>query len=637
MKNFKSNLPFLLLSIVALILVISLNSPKEVSEISYSNFRKVAFSQTNKVEEAFIDDNGGKVTLVMKDGKRKIAKLSRDLTGKDELAAELDKAGIETTFRSSQDLLFLISTFGPLLLFIPLLFFLMRGIQSGGGQAFNFIRSKAKLLGEQKTKITFANVAGVDEAKQELQEIVDFLKDGERFRALGAKIPKGVLLVGPPGTGKTLLAKAVAGEAGVPFFTISGSDFVEMFVGVGASRVRDLFEQARKQAPCIVFVDEIDAVGRQRGASMGGHDEREQTLNQLLVEMDGFDTTTSASVIILAATNRPDILDKALTRPGRFDRQVTVDYPDMKGREAILQVHAVGKTIAEAVDLRTLAKRTAGFTGADLANVINEAALLAAGKNKKTIEMIDLEEATDKVYLGAKRIIKIPFHEIEMTAYHESGHALISFINERDESVRKKMPFHKVTIIPRSKAAGVSWSVADEDHVHWTKKSLLASLRVALGGMAAEEIVYNDTSAGVTSDLKSATRTARMMITQLGMSDLGPIVFGEYRESFLGDFGYSKDYSEELAKEIDKRVKELINKSYLEVKEILTQNRDLMEALTLELMDKETLDREEVQQIIKDVEQKTFDFDKAREKVRQLKEKLEMREAQQTAPVIVAA
>ncbi|MDJ0626395.1 MAG: ATP-dependent zinc metalloprotease FtsH [Candidatus Caenarcaniphilales bacterium] len=624
MKNLKSNLPLLLFSVLILIFAISLGSKRDSDEISYSKFRRIAFTQTASVDKAFIEDNGNKITLLMNDGRKKIAKLPKDLTGQNDLAKELDKAGIETAVRDSKtgDIFLLLLNFGPLLLLLPLIFFMMRGLQAGGGQAFNFIKSKAKLLGEQKTKVTFADVAGVDEAKEELVEIVEFLKDGDKFRALGAKIPKGVLLVGPPGTGKTLLAKAIAGEADVPFYTISGSDFVEMFVGVGASRVRDLFEQARKKAPCIVFVDEIDAVGRQRGAGFGGHDEREQTLNQLLVEMDGFDSSNT-NIIIIAATNRPDVLDKALTRPGRFDRQVTVDFPDMKGREAILKVHSKDKKISSQVELKTVSKRTPGFTGADLANAMNEAALIAARKNKKEIESQDLEEAIDKVFLGSKKMIKYPFRTMQMVAYHEVGHALINILSERDEKAAKKRPLHKVTIVPRGRAGGVTWSVNDEDYVYSTKNSLIWDIRISLGGMAAEEIVYGDTGIGVSSDLQNATKIAKFMITQVGMSDLGPIAFGEFKESFLGDLGYSRDYSEEMAKQIDERVTSTINRLFDEVKTILTSNRTIMDAIVLALLDKETLDRDEVERIMKEVEENTFDFEEAKEKVRLLKEKLD--------------
>lgn len=632
MKNFKSNLPILLFSILTLIFAISLTSQKDADEITYSNFRKTAFTEPSKVEKAFIEDNGARLTLVLKDGKNKFVKLPKSLTGQITLADELDKAGIETSVRESKtgDIFLLLINLGPLLLLLPLLFFMMRGLQTGGGQAFNFIRSKAKLLGDQKVKITFANVAGVDEAKQELQEIVDFLKDGERFRALGAKIPKGVLLVGPPGTGKTLLAKAVAGEAGVPFFTISGSDFVEMFVGVGASRVRDLFEQARKQSPCIVFVDEIDAVGRQRGVSMGGHDEREQTLNQLLVEMDGFDSSNS-NIIILAATNRPDILDSALTRPGRFDRQVVIDYPDLRGREAILKVHTVGKPLSDEVDLKVLAKRTPGFTGAELANLINEAALLAAGKNKKQVENEDVNDAIDKVIAGPKKALWAPFKEREMTAYHETGHALLAFGDDY------AMPLHKLSIIPRGMALGLTWYLPEDDRSHVTKKMLLSRLKTALGGRAAEEIVFGDITAGAANDLQYCTKIARKMVTQFGMSELGPIAFGKDRETYLGDFGHVRDYSEEMASQIDAKVHEFINAAYEEAKRILSSKREIMDAIVLDLLDKETLDREEVQKIIDTVEQKTFDFEQAREKVRLLKEKLDIKDQEASLSKFTAA
>lgn len=632
MKNVRSNLPILLISILALIVALSFGSQKDSEEITYSNFRKIAFKESSTVEKAFIEDNGNTIKLVLKDGKKRFAKLPKSLSGHTELATELDQAGIETSVKDSKtgDFLFILLNFGPLLLLLPLLFIMMRGLQAGGGQAFNFIKSKAKLLGEQKTKITFSDVAGVEEAKEELQEVVEFLKDGDKFRALGAKIPKGVLLVGPPGTGKTLLAKAIAGEANVPFFTISGSDFVEMFVGVGASRVRDLFEQARKQAPCIIFVDEIDAVGRQRGASIGGHDEREQTLNQLLVEMDGFDSNNS-SVIILAATNRPDILDSALTRPGRFDRQVVIDYPDLRGREAILKVHSQGKPLATEVDLRVLSKRTPGFTGAQLANFLNEGALIAARKDKKQIENEDLDEAIDKVIAGPKKALWSPFKEREMTAYHETGHALLAFGDDF------ALPLHKLSIIPRGMALGVTWYVPEDDRSHITKNMLLSRVKTALGGRAAEEIIFGDITAGAANDLQYCTKIARKMVTQFGMSELGPIAFGKDRETFLGDFGHVKDYSEEVAKQIDDKVQEIINNAYHEAKRILSSQREIMDAVVLELLDKETLDREEVERIIKEVKENTFNFDQAREKIKLLKEKIETREAQHQSQVSIAA
>ncbi len=622
MKTFRSNLPIILLLVLVSVFAVSLGSKKENKEITYSALNKIIEQKPKSVKKAYIEDGGGRVSLFLVNGDQKFAKLSKDLTGQNSFADKLNKAGIETSFKDSKSeyFFFLITNLLPALLLLPFLFFMLRGLQSGGGQVFNFIKSKAKLLGEQKIKITFANVAGVDEAKRELQEVVEFLKDGDRFRALGAKIPKGVLLVGPPGTGKTLLAKAIAGEAGVPFFTISGSDFVEMFVGVGASRVRDLFEQARKQAPCIVFVDEIDAVGRQRGVSMGGHDEREQTLNQLLVEMDGFDSASAASVIILAATNRPDVLDSALTRPGRFDRQVVIDYPDVRGREAILNVHAEGKPLDPQIDLKVLAKRTPGFTGAELANVMNEAALVAAGKGKKQIENDDLDDAIDKVIAGPKKALWAPFKERELTAYHETGHALLVFGDEN------AMPLHKLSIVPRGMALGLTWYLPEDDRSHVTKKMLLSRIKTALGGRAAEEIVFGDITTGAANDLQQCTKITRKMVTQFGMSGLGPIAFGKDRENFLGEMGHSRDYSEEVARKIDHEVQEMINAAYIEVKGILEGKREIMDAIVLELLDKETLDKEEVQDIISKVESKTFDFEEARKRVDALKLKIESRE-----------
>jgi cell division protease FtsH len=632
MKGLRSNLPLLLVTILILIFAVSLGTHKETAEITYSEFKKLITTSPKSIDKAYIEDSGNKVSLVMSDGKKKSAKLPKNYTGNAEIADELDKAGIQTSIRESKsgDLLFLLVNFGPLLLLLPLLFFMMRGIQAGGGQAFNFIRSKAKLLGEQKVKVTFANVAGVEEAIKELQEIVEFLKDGEKFRALGAKIPKGVLLVGPPGTGKTLLAKAIAGEANVPFFSISGSDFVEMFVGVGASRVRDLFEQARKQSPCIIFVDEMDAVGRQRGVSVSGHDEREQTLNQLLVEMDGFESSNT-NIIILAATNRPDILDSALTRPGRFDRQVIIDYPDLRGREAILKVHSEGKPLSTEIDLKVLAKRTPGFTGAELANLMNESALLAAGKGKKQIENEDVDEAIDKVIAGPKKSLWAPFKEREMTAYHETGHALLAFGDEFAQ------PLHKLTIIPRGSALGLTWYLPKDDGQHVTKNMLISRIKTALGGRAAEEIVFGDVTTGAAQDLQYCTEIARKMVMQFGMSDLGPLALGKDRETFLGDFGHQRDYSDETARLIDEKVFELINSVYIEAKKTLSNKRETLDAIVLELLDKETLDREEVQSIIDRVEQKTFDFESAKEKVRQLKEKLETRDNTNNVQLSVAA
>lgn len=486
----------------------------------------------------------------------------------------------------------------PLFLLIAL-FLMFRSAQGGGSQAMSFGKSKAKMMLDNKVKITFSDVAGIDESKQELEEIVDFLKNSQKYLSLGAKIPKGVLLVGSPGTGKTLLAKAVAGEAGVPFFSISGSDFVEMFVGVGASRVRDLFEQAKKHAPCIVFIDEIDAVGRQRGAGLGGgHDEREQTLNQLLVEMDGFDGTTG--IIIIAATNRPDILDNALLRPGRFDRQVVIDKPDVLGREQILEVHAKGKPLALEVNLKTLAKRTPGFTGADLSNLINEAALLAARYEKKEIEMQDLESSIDKVMVGIERKSKIISDEDkELIAYHEVGHALLNKLLKNCD------PFHKVTIIPRGFALGISWSIPD-DSIHTSKSKLMDRIAVALGGRISEEINFGaeEITTGARSDIENVTDTARKMVTSYGMSDkIGPIAVGKKNEHvFLGrDFGTEKNYSEEIASTIDREIKSIVEERYEFAKKILLENKDIIDEIVKVLLEKETLDEKEVDEIIERV------------------------------------
>lgn len=493
---------------------------------------------------------------------------------------------------------------GASLLF-PLLLLLMlvmvyRNAQAGGSQAMAFGKSRAKMALEQNVKITFKDVAGIDEAKAELEEVVDFLKNSERYLKLGAKIPKGVLLVGAPGTGKTLLAKAVAGEAGVPFFSISGSDFVEMFVGVGASRVRDLFEQAKKHSPCIVFVDEIDAVGRQRGAGMGGgHDEREQTLNQLLVEMDGFDPTTG--IIVIAATNRPDILDNALLRPGRFDRQVVIDRPDLAGREQILTVHANGKPMAEDVDLKRLAKRTSGFTGADLSNLLNEAALLAARRRKETIFMQDIEDCIDRVVVGLEKKSRlISEKDKELTAYHETGHALTAVLTPGCD------PLRKVTIVPRGMALGYAWTSPEEDVVHVSKSKLMADIAMALGGRVAEEIVYGDVSTGASNDLQKVSKIARAIVTTYGMSEaLGQITYGERNEHvFMGrDFGTQRNYSEEVAARIDAEVKAIVDQQYAYVKQLLTDNRDMMDAITQALLEKETLDDVEVERLIEKVRQ----------------------------------
>ncbi|MGE0199450.1 MAG: ATP-dependent zinc metalloprotease FtsH [Candidatus Melainabacteria bacterium] len=516
------------------------------------------------------------------------------------LVPRLEEAGIDFAFKQPQasgHWLGILSTVFLPLIIIVFFIMLLRNAQAGGSQALSFGKSKAKLQMDSNVKITFGDVAGIDESKAELEEVVDFLKNSERYQKLGAKIPKGVLLVGSPGTGKTLLAKAVAGEAGVPFFTISGSDFVEMFVGVGASRVRDLFEQAKKHAPCIIFVDEIDAVGRQRGAGMGGgHDEREQTLNQLLVEMDGFDPHTG--IIVIAATNRPDILDNALLRPGRFDRQVMIDRPDVKGREDILKVHAKGKPLAPDVDLKLLAKRTPGFTGADLSNLLNEGALTAARKDQDVINQIDIENSIEKVMAGPeKRSRIIKEKDKEITAYHEVGHALIGMLTPHCDPVRK------VSIIPRGMALGLTWTMP-EDQVHVTKNQLMAQIGMLLGGRVAEEIVFGDVTTGASNDLERVSAVARKIVTVYGMNEkLGPITYGKRNEHvFMGrDFGTERDYGDEVAIEIDREVKQLVDAQYEYARKLINDNRDMLEAVTKVLLEKETIDDDEVRAIMDDV------------------------------------
>ncbi|MDP8299258.1 MAG: ATP-dependent zinc metalloprotease FtsH [Candidatus Tantalella remota] len=490
---------------------------------------------------------------------------------------------------------------GPMLIFIFFLwFFIYRGAAAGGGKMMSFGKSRAKLATKDKMKVTFEDVAGVEEAKEELKEVIDFLKDPRKFQKLGGKMPKGVLLMGPPGTGKTLLAKAVAGEADVPFFSISGSDFVEMFVGVGASRVRDLFEQAKKsvklgQKGCIIFMDEIDAVGRQRFSGIGGgHDEREQTLNALLSEMDGFDTATG--VILVAATNRPDVLDPALLRPGRFDRQVVVPRPDIIGRKAILEVHAKDVKMSPEIDLEKMAKQTIGFSGADLANLINEAALLGARKDKKSVGMEELQEAMERIIAGPERKSKKKnVEDTKITAYHESGHALMAYFVEAVD------PMHKVTIISRGMAGGYTIFLPAKDRDYKTKSKLVGEIICSLAGLASEEIIFEDVSTGAQSDLKRATETARSMVTQFGMSEkLGPRTFGKRHDQvFLGrDISEERDYSEETARIIDEEVSKIIDGCYDRAKTLLTQNRDKLDILAVHLMEKETLYEKEVSELL---------------------------------------
>ncbi|MGK5511106.1 ATP-dependent zinc metalloprotease FtsH [Brevibacillus formosus] len=482
----------------------------------------------------------------------------------------------------------------PFVIIFILFFFLLNNAQGGGSRVMNFGKSRAKLYNEEKKRVTFDDVAGADEEKAELEEVVDFLKDNRKFNAVGARIPKGVLLVGPPGTGKTLLARAVAGEAGVPFFSISGSDFVEMFVGVGASRVRDLFENAKKNAPCIIFIDEIDAVGRQRGAGLGGgHDEREQTLNQLLVEMDGFGG--NEGIIMIAATNRPDILDPALLRPGRFDRQITVDRPDIKGREAVLKVHARNKPIGEDVKLDVIARGTSGFTGADLENLLNEAALLTARRNKKQITMTEVDEAIDRVIAGpAKKSRVVSEDERRLVAFHEAGHTIIGYHLRNAEMV------HKVTIIPRGQAGGYTVMLPKEDRFFATKQDLLDKIVGLLGGRVAEELVLGDISTGAHNDFQRATAIARSMITEYGMSKLGPMQFGKSQgQVFLGrDYGNERNYSDKIAYEIDLEMQNIINECYAKCTELLTKHREQLDLIANTLLRVETLDAEQIKQLI---------------------------------------
>ena len=594
MGRFAKNILLYLLIIAAFVIAIDAFSTQGTakSEMSYTGF--IQQVQQKKVEKVTIT-NDHAIVGTLKNGTAFSSYAPKD----DSLIKILQDNGVEITAAPPESpswWMTLLTSLLPIVILVVFWFFIMQQTQGGGGRVMNFGKSKAKLLGEDNIKVTFNDVAGAEEAKQELEEVVDFLKDPSKFTAIGAKIPKGVLLSGPPGTGKTLLAKAVAGEAGVPFFTISGSDFVEMFVGVGASRVRDLFGQAKKNAPCIIFIDEIDAVGRQRGAGLGGgHDEREQTLNQLLVEMDGFGA--NEGIITIAATNRPDILDPALLRPGRFDRQVIVGRPDLRGREAILKVHARNKPLADDVDLKTIAKKTPGFTGADLNNLLNEAALLAARNNKKIITMAEVEEASEKVSMGPERRSHIVSDkERRLTAYHESGHAIVAHLLPDAD------PVHKVTIIPRGGAGGYTMMLPTEEQNYATKSQLLARIRVALGGRCAEALILKEISNGASGDLQTVTNIARTMITQWGMSDtLGPIVLGEHQEQvFLGrSLGHERNYSETVAAKIDEEVHNLVASAYNDVMNMLAENEQFLHNMANALLEEETIDHVAVENLYK--------------------------------------
>ena len=562
---------------------------------TYSDFVQLVDSQPSTIQDVVIGQN----TVTYKRGGQTQTIAIQDGVVND-LVKDLKSHGVNVTFEPSNPntgTMVLLTSIAPFVLLIIIILFMFRQAQSGGNQALSFGRSRAKLHSENRPKVTFADVAGVDEAKQELAEVVEFLKYPKKFQALGARIPKGLLLLGPPGSGKTLLARAIAGEAGVPFFSISGSDFVEMFVGVGASRVRDLFDQAKKSAPCIVFIDEIDAVGRQRGAGLGGgHDEREQTLNQLLVEMDGFDVNTG--VILIAATNRPDVLDPALLRPGRFDRQVVVDRADVVGRAQILGVHARNKPLGSDVKLEVLARRTPGFSGADLENLLNEAALLAARANKSQIEMNDCEEAIDRVIAGPERRSRIISHrEKEIVAYHEGGHALVGKLLPNAD------PLHKITIIPRGMALGYTMQLPTEDRFLMAKGEIIDRITVLLGGRTAEELIFHEVTTGAHDDLQKATSLARKMVTEYGMSPkLGPLALGRKHEQvFLGrDIMEERNYSEEVASQIDAEVRAIIDSCYANAFHLLETNIDKLHRLAEALLEKETVEADEVDRLLSD-------------------------------------
>ncbi|WP_282437911.1 ATP-dependent zinc metalloprotease FtsH [Desulfosporosinus shakirovi] len=588
MKVFKNAAIYILIILMA-IMLIKWSTPPVSKEIGldYNAFKKAVVADQVKSVVAVVENNSTKYSVTMKDDeKHEVIGLASDPQLTTDLSAHVPSFVIEQPPKTPW-WVGLLTTMLPIIVIVGLFFFMMQQSQGGGNRVMQFGKSKARLVGEDKKKVTFADVAGADEVKEELQEVVEFLKMPKKFHELGAKIPTGVLLFGPPGTGKTLLARAVSGEAGVPFFSISGSDFVEMFVGVGASRVRDLFEQAKKNAPCIVFIDEIDAVGRQRGAGLGGgHDEREQTLNQLLVEMDGFNGNDG--VIIIAATNRADVLDPALLRPGRFDRQVIVDVPDVRGREEILKVHAKGKPMKEDVDLQVIARQTSGFTGADLANLLNEAALLSARRSETQIKQQSVEDSIERVIAGPEKKSRVisPF-ERKLVSYHEAGHALLG------ELLTHTDPLHKVSIIPRGRAGGYTLLLPKEDRNYMTKSQLLDQVVMLLGGRVSEAVVLHEISTGASNDLERATGIIRKMITELGMSEeLGPLTFGHKEEQvFLGrDISRDRSYSDAVAYSIDKEARRIIDGCYQKAQDLIEQNIEKLHAIAEALMEKETLD-----------------------------------------------
>lgn len=597
----RSTIIYLLLFVAIISMVVYNFQQQSVTQDAKSINEVAADIQANKIQRIVQDES--RLRIVEKDGSETVSNIDTTATLVDQLKAlgvtteQLSSKNISLEIRPPSAWLGLATALGyilPFVLLIGVFWFLFRQAQGSNNAAMSFGKSRARMFTGDQPTVTFVDVAGVDEAKEELKEVVEFLREPEKFISLGARIPKGVLLVGPPGTGKTLLAKAVSGEAGVPFFSISGSEFVEMFVGVGASRVRDLFDQAKRHSPCIVFVDEIDAVGRQRGAGLGGsHDEREQTLNQMLVEMDGFDTDTN--VIIMAATNRPDILDPALLRPGRFDRRVVLDRPDMRGREMILKVHIKGKPLGQDVDLSVLARSTPGFVGADLENLVNEAAILAARRNKKVITQSELEESIERVIAGPERKSRlISEEEKRIVAFHEAGHAVVmNVLPEAD-------PVHKVSIIARGMAGGYTLAMPEEDRTLMARKKLQADMVGLLGGRAAEELVFDDITSGASNDLERVTRMARAMVTRLGMSSkLGPMVYGQKEELiFLGrEISEQRDYSEAVAEEIDSEVRKLVNDAYNKARQILLDYRDQLHAVANRLLEVETINREEFEGI----------------------------------------